>query len=298
MSGSPPPAGGPLTPEINARAEKLKAEEDLHKALAEAESRRAMANNLYAMAGIIGVLAAIIVFVLPALQDPYHTLTMYVTVGVLTGLVGYGERVSRYHDRPADLLSASGTLLYVLVNAIAGIAALGSVLATNTLGSTKPAWLFQLMLAGFGAIAFFRTSLFTVRIGGTDVGIGPSALLQSQLTAAARMLDRGQAEGRAGDVANIMRNVDFKKARAALPAFCLILVQNVTPADQEQLGRQIERLGNRTDIEDQAKAIILGVYLIRAVGPDVLGRSVAALADLIVRIDPPAVAPNPPQGVP
>ena len=34
MSGSPPPAGGPLTPEINARAEKLKAEEDLRKALA------------------------------------------------------------------------------------------------------------------------------------------------------------------------------------------------------------------------------------------------------------------------
>jgi hypothetical protein len=295
MSGPPPPAGGPLPPDFNARAEAVKADELRRKALAEEEARWAMTLNILVMAGVIALLAAVIVFVLPALQEPYRTLVMYLTVGVLSGLVGYGELVSRYQDRPADLLSASGTVLYVLVNATAGIAALGIVLATGTLSSAHPAWLFQLMLAGFGAIAFFRTSLFTVRIGGTDVGIGPSALLQSLLNAADRMLDRGQAEGRAVDVASIMRNVDFKKARATLPAFCLILVQNVTPADQEQLGRQIEALGSRTDIEDPAKAIILGVYLIRAVGPDVLGRSVAALADLIVRIDPPASS-NPPSG--
>ena len=250
-------------------------------------ARAAVFLNLVIIFGIALLLIGVIVFLLPILQRPWTNAVEYLVVGGLAGLVGYGELVSRYQDSPGRLFGASSTPVYILVNLASGMAALGIVQATGVLKDTSPSWLFEILLASFGAIAFFRTSLFTVRVGGTDVGIGPSALLQSLLSATDRMVDRDQAEGRAVDVAGIMRMVDYTKARAALPVLCLILVQSLTPSDQESLGRQIDSLDKRQDVDDNSKSIILGVYLIRTVGPDVLERSVSALGSQILKSPPP-----------
>jgi hypothetical protein len=233
--------------------------------------------------GVTAVLITLLVFLIPALTGAGKITVEYIVVGTLAGLVGYGELVSRYQDNPGRLYGASPTPIYIIVNIVAGMAALKIIQATGVLSGKSPVWLYQMLLASFGAIAFFRTSLFTVRVGNSDVGIGPSALLQALLTAADRMLDRDQAEGRAEDVASIMRVVDYTKARAALPTLCLILVQSLTQADQESLGRQIDSLDKRNDVDAEAKSIILGVYLIRVVGADVLERSVTALAPYITR---------------
>lgn len=45
-------------------------------------------------------------------------------------------------------------------------------------------------MAGVSAMAFFRSSLFVVRAGDRDVGVGPSGFLQIFLTAADRAVDR------------------------------------------------------------------------------------------------------------
>ena len=116
-----------------------------------------------------------------------------------------------------------------------------------------------------------------MRIGDTDVGIGPSALLQSLLAAADRMINRDQAQGRANDVAGTMRDIDFDKARTSLPSLCFLLVENITPADQEGVSDQIKRLAAASDVSADQKSIILGVYLIRQVGADVLDLAVQAL---------------------
>jgi len=116
-----------------------------------------------------------------------------------------------------------------------------------------------------------------VRIGDTDVGIGPRALLQSLLAAADRMINRDQAQSRANDVAGTMRDIDFDKARTSLPSLCFLLVENITPADQEGVSDQIKRLAAASDVSSDQKSIILGVYLIRQVGADVLDLAVQAL---------------------
>ena len=189
------------------------------------------------------------------------------------------------------LLGAPPTPLYLLVNATAGIAAWLIVRNTGVLSTAgSHQRLFEMLLASFGAVAFFRTSFFTVRVGGTDIGIGPSAVLQALLGAADRMLDRDQAQGRASDVAGIMRDIDFRKAQIALSSLCLTLVQNLTPDDQKGLSDQIKTLADATDLSDEAKSVILGVYLIRLVGADVLYLAVQALGSQI-RHDP---APPPP----
>jgi hypothetical protein len=132
------------------------------------------------------------------------------------------------------LIGAPPTPLYLLINIAAGIAALLIVNRLGVAAGTKAPRLYAILLAGFGAIAFFRTSLFTLQVAGADIGIGPSALLQSLLDAADRMIDRDQVQGRTSDVGGIMRDIDFDKARVAMPSLCFLLVENMTPAEQER----------------------------------------------------------------
>ncbi|MDA0160413.1 hypothetical protein OM076_09060 [Solirubrobacter ginsenosidimutans] len=51
----------------------------------------------------------------------------------------------------------------------------------------------QVIVAGLAAAARFRSSLFTTRVGNQDVGVGPSALLDTLLNAVDRAVDRRRA---------------------------------------------------------------------------------------------------------
>ena len=202
-------------------------------------------------------------------------------VGLSAGAVGYGELVSRYRDDPRRLLAAQATALYIAVNITAGIAALALVKLLGVLDGHAHRTLYEVLLAAFGAIAFFRTSLFTARIGGTDVGIGPSTLLKSLLDASDLLINRGQATRRADDVAPIMNGVDFQKAKTTLPTLCMTLVEGFPDDQRKQLGDQIAQLDSDTTIEPTAKTTILGAYLIRQFGIDVLASAVATLGNRI-----------------
>lgn len=211
-------------------------------------------------------------------------ITEIVAVGLLSGAVGYGELVSRYRDDPGRLLTADPTAIYVCVNIAAGIAALALVREFNVFATTPNGGhkgVYETLLAGFGAIAFFRSSLFTARVGETDIGIGPSTLLKSLLDASDMMINRTQAGDRADEVTLIMPNVDFDKAKTALPALCFTLVEGITPEQQNTVGEQVRKLSDNQSIDKQSKTIILGVYLIREVGADVLSRAVGTLGDRI-----------------
>src|SRR5205807_1037822 len=67
----------------------------------------------------------------------------------------------------------------------------------------------QVLLAGFGAMAFLRTSVFTLRVANHDVGIGPSALVQSLLRAVDSAVDRLRALNRDQVVTTTMAQVSF-----------------------------------------------------------------------------------------
>ena len=207
--------------------------------------------------------------------------------GVFSGAVGFAELLSRYRDDPKRLLTADPTVIYVTVNVIAGIAALALVKEFEVYGNAgtpKPHRLvYEALLASFGAIAFFRTSFFTARIGNADIGIGPSTLLKSLLDASDLMVDREQALGRADQVREVMKDIDFDKAKVALPVLCFSLVQGVTEEQQKLVAEQVRKLVDDVSMEPSVKATILGVYLIRQVGAPVLERAVTVLKDRIVQ---------------
>jgi hypothetical protein len=70
--------------------------------------------------------------------------------------------------------------------------------------------------AGVGAMALFRSSLFTVRAGDRDIGVVPGSFLQIFRDAADREVDRVRADARGTTVAKRMEGIDYRKATRAL----------------------------------------------------------------------------------
>ncbi|HEV2754978.1 MAG TPA: hypothetical protein VG318_04300 [Actinomycetota bacterium] len=136
--------------------------------------------------------------------------------------------------------------------------------------------------AGFGAIALFRTSLFTVKAGDKDIGIGPSALLTVALGAADRQVDRDRARHRSAEVVKAMSGISFEKSAASLPLYCFqIAMQNVSREEQLTVGNVVNTLKTTSTVSDRIKAYVLGASLLTVVGYEVLQDAVAALGDEI-----------------
>lgn len=223
----------------------------------------------------------------------------WIVVAVLGGLIGVAELVSRYREAPQKALFTPAAGLYAAVNLVAAVAALGLVRTFGwTFGVVGPAGAsMQILIAGFGSMALFRSSLFNVRVGDQDISVGPNGFLQIVLEASDRAVDRARAKARADAAAKIMAGVSFARAAVSLPAMCGALMRDLSNTEQEVLRRQVRAL-HESDLPDEAKVIVLGLSLMDAVGRDVLKASVEALGRQI-RTEPgsgfsPYMAPMPP----
>ena len=209
----------------------------------------------------------------------------YIIVSLFGLGIGLGELVSRYRDAPLRAVATAPALLYMLINALAALGALGVVrvfgvdFGIEAAEAERLRWT-QLFVAGFASMALFRSSLFTVRVGDQDIGIGPSSFLQLVLQAADRGVDRVRAEARASEVLKAMDGVSFAKAYAALPVLCLELMQNLPSEDQAALGEEIKKL-HEAEIDDGIKTLILGLKLMNLVGQGVLLGAVESIAPRI-----------------
>lgn len=205
----------------------------------------------------------------------------YVIVGLIGGTVGLAELVARYRDAPAAALRTGAAWVYVAVNAAGSLAALLLVRGFGwTFGATTPqsAQLYQILVAGFAAIALFRSNLFMVKVGDNNVGVGPSIVLLSLLEAADRAVDRVRAASRSSEITRIMADVSFERAKEALPTYCLALLQNLPAEEQLALGRAVDALSGAT-MQDRVKALSLGLQLVNVAGVDVVQSAVNALGD-------------------
>jgi hypothetical protein len=195
-------------------------------------------------------------------------------------LVGLAELVSRYRDAPKAALYTRPAVLYILLNGAASASALALIHGFNlTFGATTSESSLRetrVLVAGIGAMALFRTSLFTVRAGDKDIGVGPATFLQIFREAADREVDRLRAQSRSQSVGQLMVNIDYKKASEGLVPYCLALMQNVSEDEQQRLLKAVQLLDSEP-LADSIKVRILGLQLVDVVGPDVLVAAVKAL---------------------
>ncbi len=204
----------------------------------------------------------------------------FAVVAVLGALVGGGELVSRYRDAPAGALYNWPAAIYVGLNVAASVAALFLIRTFGwtfgiTSGGEVLRWT-QVGAAGTGAMALFRTSLFTVHAGERDIDIGPSSFLQIFREAADRAVDRLRARARGETVGKLMEGISYDKASQGLPPYCLALMQNVPDEEQVRLTQSLELL-DKDEIDPAIKVRILGLQLMNVVGPNVLEAAVVTL---------------------
>jgi hypothetical protein len=154
----------------------------------------------------------------------------------------------------------------------------------------------QVLVAGFGAMALFRSSLFIARIGEQEVGIGPSIVLQTVLNAADAGVDRESAKARAPAVEKIMRSVDANKAKDILPLFCYRLLQSSLPEGEYNVMKSkvddifsgkkdviaVAPEGQQViEVAANSKAYLVGLILMNYMGADVLEVGVKTLGSEI-----------------
>ena len=121
-----------------------------------------------------------------------------------------------------------------------------------------------ILISGFGSLAFFRANVITLRVGDSDVGIGPSFVLETILAAADRSVDRKRAHARTR-IKDIMSSVSFEDAKLVLPSYCFNLMQNVSADEQQKVALEVEALAG-SDMPDRVKALNLGLMLLSIVG--------------------------------
>lgn len=198
-------------------------------------------------------------------------------------LVGVGELIARYRDDPWYTLKSVPGVSYIGLNAVVSLMALIFIRGfgwTFNMEGEAVRWA-QILVAGFGAMALFRSALFNVRVGDQDVSVGPNSFLQVLLNAADREVDRLRATVRADRAKQIMKGISFDKAKAALPAYCIALMQNLPLEEQVELLDDVDRLDSTEDIQEDMKSYFLGAALLTYVGEDVLRAAVKSLRENI-----------------
>lgn len=212
------------------------------------------------------------------ITDPW---VAYPTVCLFGILVGLSEIVSRYRDEPTQAISSPPGILYIIVNIAAACLALYVIdifdwnFGVDAKSSSSEAVrLVQIMMAGFGSIALFRSSLLTVRVGDKDLNVGPSAVLQTLLNAITSAVDRNRAQSRADEIIKTMKNMNFDEIKKALPSICFGLMQNLNDESLVNARAEIENLIKDQTLDNDTKTKCLGLTLMNVVGPNVLRQAV------------------------
>ena len=152
--------------------------------------------------------------------------------------------------------------------------------------------LIKVLTAGFGSLVFMRSSVFKVRVGDSDIGIGPAAILDTLLLVADRGVDRREAVARAQDVTQLVSHVrDPRIVAKMLTKYSLALMQNVDEKTSKDLGDAIGKIMEDTEVPDAIKMDIVALRLGVVVGPDVLEAAVTALGDRLSAAGPTSASP-------
>jgi hypothetical protein len=207
----------------------------------------------------------------------------YLLVAAIGGAIGYCELLARYRDEPKKATRNLAASFYIMVNVFAAVLALLLIDIFQPGLGADPTKMVQaeankILLAGLGAMAFFRTSLFNLKVADKDIPVGPGLILQVLLDVTDRAVDRGRATPRALAVSKVMQGVDFDKAKVSLSAYCFGLMQNVSEAEQAAVGQQITSL-DATGISANVKSQLLGLLMLNIVGENVLTAAIEALGD-------------------
>ncbi|HZZ89985.1 MAG TPA: hypothetical protein VFE13_16780 [Caulobacteraceae bacterium] len=210
-----------------------------------------------------------------------------VVAGLIGIVVAYAELLARYRDDPMRAVLSWPAFSYALVNGGAGLLAawwlssfFPSIVAATGAKSIDGAKL--AVVGGFGALAVMRTSLLKLKLNsGDEVSVGPAVIVDQLLTVVDRSVDRHLAERRATIASELAGRIDFQRDGTSLVALCLVLLQNPSATEQQQMSAVLQGLNGRTDIPANIKATSLLLALLGLVGETVLRQAVKQVSPAV-----------------
>ncbi len=229
---------------------------------------------------VLAILALVIWRLNAARQYETANYLLVTLIGVGTGAT---ELMSRFRDRPFDALVSQPGLFYMAINGGAGALALYLMIQWK-ISAANPQQ--QVLIAGFSAMALFRSGLFTTKIDDKDISFGPNLVIQAFLDVLDRAYDRERAFRRAQLISQLMGGLDFKEAKTSLPEVCFSLMQNLRPEERKAFAAEMERIAGLQGMTDDAQAMALGLGLMGIVGEDTLRAAGNNLGSTIFRFQP------------
>lgn len=164
---------------------------------------------------------------------------------LLGAIAGASELVSRYRDEPLQALTTGSAVAYLLLNALASVAAYA--LLTHYAASIVPSLaddrVMRSIVAGLGSMAILRLKFFTLRTeAGEDVAVGPDAAIAAFLAAADRGVDRARASRRLSLVFERASQVIQPKLGRDFLEVSMAALQNLSTDEKTQLVGYLDKI--------------------------------------------------------
>lgn len=218
------------------------------------------------------------------------SLISIVCTGLIGLFVGLSELINRYKSF-THIFENIYSWIYMLINC--GAAILAYVIIKKyqlNLGSFGSKEIGVVIIAGIGAMAFLRSSLFTYKdSAGKVMEIGPAALLTVFLRAAERQFDQLLAKKNITQVAKIMAGVNFLSASKDLPLIILSTMRVLNDEEQKELSDEIVNLVNDTNTANEIKNIAMGCILIKYTNEKLLKEAVLTLQNIYKSLKVPSI---------
>ena len=203
-----------------------------------------------------------------------------VAVCVVAGAVAAAELGSRFRDEPGRVLRSRPGLLYIAINCVTSAAVLGVAVALDwRFGVPEDApedelLLVQVLVAGLGSAVLLRSALLTVRVGETDIGVGPSAAVTALLGMVERATDRRRAQDRLRVLDHLTEQLSFARDFPVLIELSSYSLQTLELAEADALGDLAASLEKNSGLSDADRLDRFALALLNITGETTL-RSVA-----------------------
>ncbi|MEM7742825.1 MAG: hypothetical protein AAF409_03860 [Pseudomonadota bacterium] len=184
-------------------------------------------------------------------------------------LLGAAELMGRYRDDPVTIFRCMYAWFYVVLNGVLSFIALFLIeklgLSFTPAEVDQTTWsdaVYNVMVAGFGGAAFFRSSIMKAKSGDTDIAIGPAIVIDTILNVTDREVDRYRATIRAKRITELMQFITPREMSMIIVPFCQDLMQNLSASEREKVNKELVALeAKAVDTRRSIETAVLGIGL-------------------------------------
>lgn len=155
------------------------------------------------------------------------------------------------------------------------------IIAKDDLNKITSIEVVNILVAGFSGIAILRSSLMSISIRNKDIDIGLVNVAESLLSKIDVKINHNIAARRICEIYEIMKDVDFDKAKDELPVLCMCYIDYFPEEDQNKAIKAISSID--PGLDNINKSLQLGREIAKYCDVEILKRAVKKLPHIKVQ---------------